>query len=255
MIAAVYARRSTDQNLPDAEKSVARQVEHSTAYATRKGWTVDAATRRCDPRTVERRLRARLAAFHGLLTGNVEECAAGTPPAPAGAPPLHAPAGRRLRITGHVACGGLFTALVDDGPQGVVPPGSIEHPAQGLGNRLSPFCPVSTHLAPSHSIARIPATGAGSAWWARRDALRPIETVRDARVTPGVAPDRQLTTPPAQRGWPPPVSLPLAPPSGQAIAQRERHRKEAVHLSRPPTPPVPHFIHEREQGTHHHQER
>jgi DNA invertase Pin-like site-specific DNA recombinase len=41
MIAAVYARKSTDQNLPDAEKSVTQQVEHATAYATRKGWTVD----------------------------------------------------------------------------------------------------------------------------------------------------------------------------------------------------------------------
>jgi site-specific DNA recombinase len=41
MIAAIYARKSTDQNLPDAEKSVTRQVEHATAYATRKGWTVD----------------------------------------------------------------------------------------------------------------------------------------------------------------------------------------------------------------------
>jgi DNA invertase Pin-like site-specific DNA recombinase len=43
MIAAIYARKSTDQNLPDAEKSVTRQVEHATAYATRKGWTVDPA--------------------------------------------------------------------------------------------------------------------------------------------------------------------------------------------------------------------
>jgi site-specific DNA recombinase len=41
MIAAVYARKSTDQNLPDAEKSVTRQIEHATAYAARKGWTVD----------------------------------------------------------------------------------------------------------------------------------------------------------------------------------------------------------------------
>ena len=41
MIAAIYARKSTDQNLSDAEKSVTRQVEHATAYATRKGWAVD----------------------------------------------------------------------------------------------------------------------------------------------------------------------------------------------------------------------
>ena len=41
MIAAVYARKSTDQNLPDVEKSVTRQVEHATAYAQRKGWAVN----------------------------------------------------------------------------------------------------------------------------------------------------------------------------------------------------------------------
>jgi DNA invertase Pin-like site-specific DNA recombinase len=43
MIAAIYARKSTDQNLPDAEKSVTRQVEHPTTYATRKGWRVNPA--------------------------------------------------------------------------------------------------------------------------------------------------------------------------------------------------------------------
>src|SRR5262245_42547245 len=43
MIAAIYARKSTDQNLPDTEKSVTRQVEHATVYAARKGWTVDPA--------------------------------------------------------------------------------------------------------------------------------------------------------------------------------------------------------------------
>jgi hypothetical protein len=37
MIAAVYARKSNDQNLPDAEKSVTRKVERATAYASRKG--------------------------------------------------------------------------------------------------------------------------------------------------------------------------------------------------------------------------
>jgi len=40
MIAAVYARKSTDQNIADEEKSVTRQVEHARAYAKRKGWTV-----------------------------------------------------------------------------------------------------------------------------------------------------------------------------------------------------------------------
>jgi DNA invertase Pin-like site-specific DNA recombinase len=44
MIAAVYVRRSNEQTLvPDVEKSVARQLEHARAYATRKGWTVDPA--------------------------------------------------------------------------------------------------------------------------------------------------------------------------------------------------------------------
>jgi DNA invertase Pin-like site-specific DNA recombinase len=38
---AVYARKSTEQNgVADAERSVARQVEHARAYAVRKGWTV-----------------------------------------------------------------------------------------------------------------------------------------------------------------------------------------------------------------------
>jgi DNA invertase Pin-like site-specific DNA recombinase len=41
MIAAVYARKSTEQGVPDEAKSVTRQVEHATAYAARKGWTVD----------------------------------------------------------------------------------------------------------------------------------------------------------------------------------------------------------------------
>jgi hypothetical protein len=32
LIAAIYARKSTDQHLPDAEKSVTRQVEHATVF-------------------------------------------------------------------------------------------------------------------------------------------------------------------------------------------------------------------------------
>jgi DNA invertase Pin-like site-specific DNA recombinase len=43
LTAAVYVRKSQDQNLPDIEKSVTRQVERATAYAMRKGWTVDPA--------------------------------------------------------------------------------------------------------------------------------------------------------------------------------------------------------------------
>ena len=41
MIAAIYARKSTDQTrVADEAKSVTRQIEHATAYAARKGWTV-----------------------------------------------------------------------------------------------------------------------------------------------------------------------------------------------------------------------
>jgi DNA invertase Pin-like site-specific DNA recombinase len=41
MIAAIYARKSTEQNgVSDAEKSVTRQIEHAKAYSTKKGWTV-----------------------------------------------------------------------------------------------------------------------------------------------------------------------------------------------------------------------
>jgi site-specific DNA recombinase len=44
MIAAIYARKSTEQTgVADDAKSVARQIERATAYATRKGWRVDPA--------------------------------------------------------------------------------------------------------------------------------------------------------------------------------------------------------------------
>jgi DNA invertase Pin-like site-specific DNA recombinase len=38
--AALYARKSADQNAPDEEKSTARQIAHARAYAERKGWTI-----------------------------------------------------------------------------------------------------------------------------------------------------------------------------------------------------------------------
>ena len=42
MIAAVYARKSTEQaGVADEQKSVTRQIDHARAYAVRKGWTVD----------------------------------------------------------------------------------------------------------------------------------------------------------------------------------------------------------------------
>ena len=41
MVAAIYARKSTDQSaVADEAKSVTRQIAHATAYATGKGWTV-----------------------------------------------------------------------------------------------------------------------------------------------------------------------------------------------------------------------
>jgi site-specific DNA recombinase len=41
MIAAIYARKSTEQLVSDDQKSIARQIDHARAYAARKGWTVD----------------------------------------------------------------------------------------------------------------------------------------------------------------------------------------------------------------------
>ena len=39
--AAIYARKSSDQNaVVDEAKSVQRQIDHATAYAARKGWTI-----------------------------------------------------------------------------------------------------------------------------------------------------------------------------------------------------------------------
>src|SRR5262245_37603253 len=40
MIAAIYARKSTEESVLDADKSVRRQVEHAREYAVSKGWTV-----------------------------------------------------------------------------------------------------------------------------------------------------------------------------------------------------------------------
>lgn len=41
MIAAIYARKSTEQNgVADEARSVTRQIEHARAYAASKGWTV-----------------------------------------------------------------------------------------------------------------------------------------------------------------------------------------------------------------------
>jgi site-specific DNA recombinase len=42
MIAAIYARKSTEQSgVADEQKSVTRQIAHAREYAQRKGWTVD----------------------------------------------------------------------------------------------------------------------------------------------------------------------------------------------------------------------
>jgi DNA invertase Pin-like site-specific DNA recombinase len=39
--AAIYARKSNDQNVVDDQKSVTRQIEHARAYARAKGWTIN----------------------------------------------------------------------------------------------------------------------------------------------------------------------------------------------------------------------
>jgi site-specific DNA recombinase len=42
MVAAVYARKSTEQlGVAEDQKSITRQIEHATAFATRRGWRVD----------------------------------------------------------------------------------------------------------------------------------------------------------------------------------------------------------------------
>ena len=44
MIAAIYARKSTEQNgVADEARSVTRQIDHAKDYAERKGWMVDEA--------------------------------------------------------------------------------------------------------------------------------------------------------------------------------------------------------------------
>ncbi len=40
MIAAIYVRRSHDQNISEEDKSIVRQLAHARAFAERKGWTI-----------------------------------------------------------------------------------------------------------------------------------------------------------------------------------------------------------------------
>jgi DNA invertase Pin-like site-specific DNA recombinase len=39
MIAAIYARKSTEQTIVDEQRSITRQIDHARAYAEGKGWT------------------------------------------------------------------------------------------------------------------------------------------------------------------------------------------------------------------------
>jgi DNA invertase Pin-like site-specific DNA recombinase len=41
VIAAIYARKSTEQFVADDQKSVTRQIAHGRAFATGRGWLVD----------------------------------------------------------------------------------------------------------------------------------------------------------------------------------------------------------------------
>ena len=57
MIAAIYARKSTEQTgVADEQKSVARQIEHARSTPTRKGWTVADESRLCRRRDLRRRV-------------------------------------------------------------------------------------------------------------------------------------------------------------------------------------------------------
>ncbi len=40
MIAAIYARKSTTQDVADEQRRVAHQIDHARRYAERKGWAV-----------------------------------------------------------------------------------------------------------------------------------------------------------------------------------------------------------------------
>jgi DNA invertase Pin-like site-specific DNA recombinase len=40
LIAAIYTRKSTEQNVSEDAKSVTRQIDLARAFATRRGWTV-----------------------------------------------------------------------------------------------------------------------------------------------------------------------------------------------------------------------
>src|SRR5262245_50505627 len=40
MIAAIYARKSTEQHVADEERSIKRQIAYARAYAMRRGWHV-----------------------------------------------------------------------------------------------------------------------------------------------------------------------------------------------------------------------
>ena len=52
MIAAIYARKSTDDSERNEEaRSTTRQVERATEYATAKGWTVDPRYSMCSSTT------------------------------------------------------------------------------------------------------------------------------------------------------------------------------------------------------------
>jgi DNA invertase Pin-like site-specific DNA recombinase len=40
MMAAIYSRKSTEQNVAEDAKSVTRQIENARAYSLQKGWTI-----------------------------------------------------------------------------------------------------------------------------------------------------------------------------------------------------------------------
>lgn len=78
MIAAVYARKSTEQTgVADDQKSVARQVEHASTYARTKGWTVAPASVFVDDALAARQFVIRVRAeIEGLPSGGIVSGAA-----------------------------------------------------------------------------------------------------------------------------------------------------------------------------------
>jgi site-specific DNA recombinase len=89
MIAAVYARKSTDQSaVADESRSTTRQIEHARAYAKSKGWTVDARFIYCDDGISGAEFANRPAFMKLMAAATQKPKPTGRRPAPAPGPPF-----------------------------------------------------------------------------------------------------------------------------------------------------------------------